>query len=787
MSGRRRRSETIWDDKEEKRISAEIHSNISPGRSGYWSKSEAHDDVMHRNFSRSPSRNRLQGNRNGPRDDDIRRDRNRMYSHQTPDGWERQYSTHPSDDSYDLPYRSRDKGVGGNVRMSRERERTRSPHRSRSRSRSRDFVSRSRENTRGPRRESDASYPNMRNDSKDFASRGGGNNMTESWNRRTDYKDGSRHNDYRNTRTPCKFFAAGNCNRDYCKFSHDVPEAARGYNDDRNIGNRNRAWHDDQQPHDDRNAESNLGKMEKKKSWNSSVWNDVESGGFQDDMKSHPNVDNKRSSWNGPTSWDDVSGTSRQDHTSDDNNNNTWDSRGDKKKLFDGHASRDASGFHDAKSRRNLDKKRSSWNDPTSWDDASGSGFSNVSNTSNKYEESAKESLNDNNVKGGMSAKYGSNVDRNRTKKWDGPLWDELGEPVVVQTDNNIRKWDAPGSSKVASHNAEIVVNNRDLNSVVPEDFNQQVLTSGNDLIQNVHDMNTQSHSYLNGSEQRQMLLSNPYNGPLNGQGQGQGMYVHTENQNKEGGNPVKPLEMDVSQPRAANVVNDTSLTSQLAPQANTLPVEIPHIGRLPQLYPESNLASAIDYLKSLPNSAYNQDTKAKEEQDSVTNMEVKPSVPMGTLSGSVTQQNQTPADPVRESSKLSEIGVMKKEAVDATDKRVAENDKKEEESAKADNAADAHGKVEEGDTGNDEKAMRLFKVGLVEFVKEILKPKWKEGKMSRDVHKTVVKKVVEKVTSSIQGTQIPRTQPKIDQYLAYSKPKITKLAEAYMEKLLKS
>ena len=84
------------------------------------------------------------------------------------------------------------------------------------------------------------------------------------------------------------------------------------------------------------------------------------------------------------------------------------------------------------------------------------------------------------------------------------------------------------------------------------------------------------------------------------------------------------------------------------------------------------------------------------------------------------------------------------------------------------------------GDVGNDEKAMRQFKVALMEFAKEILKPKWKEGKLSRDVHKTVVKKVVDKVTSTIQGNQIPRTQAKIEQYLAYSKPKITKLVEVW-------
>ncbi|XP_019233749.1 PREDICTED: zinc finger CCCH domain-containing protein 55-like isoform X3 [Nicotiana attenuata] len=97
------------------------------------------------------------------------------------------------------------------------------------------------------------------------------------------------------------------------------------------------------------------------------------------------------------------------------------------------------------------------------------------------------------------------------------------------------------------------------------------------------------------------------------------------------------------------------------------------------------------------------------------------------------------------------------------------------------------HGKVEEGSGNKDEKAMRLFKNALIEFVKEILKPTWKEGKMSREVHKTVVKKVVDKVTSTTQGEHVPKTQEKIEQYLSYSKAKITKLVQAYVERLLKN
>ncbi|XP_076901466.1 uncharacterized protein LOC143555853 [Bidens hawaiensis] len=93
---------------------------------------------------------------------------------------------------------------------------------------------------------------------------------------------------------------------------------------------------------------------------------------------------------------------------------------------------------------------------------------------------------------------------------------------------------------------------------------------------------------------------------------------------------------------------------------------------------------------------------------------------------------------------------------------------------------------VDESNMGNDEKATRAFKVSLVEFVKEILKPTWKEGKMSRDVYKTIVKKVVEKVMGTIEGVNIPRTQEKTDLYLAFSKSKITKLVEAYVGRLAK-
>lgn len=69
-----------------------------------------------------------------------------------------------------------------------------------------------------------------------------------------------------------------------------------------------------------------------------------------------------------------------------------------------------------------------------------------------------------------------------------------------------------------------------------------------------------------------------------------------------------------------------------------------------------------------------------------------------------------------------------------------------------------------------------------MEFVKEILKPAWKENQLIRDVHKTIVKKVVDEVIGSAQGVHVPKTRETIDYFLSYSKSNITKLVQAYLE-----
>lgn len=165
---------------------------------------------------------------------------------------------------------------------------------------------------------------------------------------------------------------------------------------------------------------------------------------------------------------------------------------------------------------------------------------------------------------------------------------------------------------------------------------------------------------------------------------------------------------------------------------------DIPQATSLPQISQNLNLANALGLLYS-----------SGLADSTMVNEPVKASVPT---------ENQKLTEPVGN--------------VEVNDSKIAENFNMKV------GKTEAEGKVDEGNMGSDEKAMRAFKNALVEFVKEILKPTWKEGKMSRDVYKTIVKKVVEKVTSTIQGVQIPRTQEKIDQYLTFSKSKITKLVE---------
>lgn len=77
-----------------------------------------------------------------------------------------------------------------------------------------------------------------------------------------------------------------------------------------------------------------------------------------------------------------------------------------------------------------------------------------------------------------------------------------------------------------------------------------------------------------------------------------------------------------------------------------------------------------------------------------------------------------------------------------------------------------------------ESKALRHFRAALIDFVKELLKPKWREGNLSKDAHNVIVKKAVEKVLKSSQHHQIPTTLESVKQYLSSSRSKIMKLVE---------
>lgn len=85
-----------------------------------------------------------------------------------------------------------------------------------------------------------------------------------------------------------------------------------------------------------------------------------------------------------------------------------------------------------------------------------------------------------------------------------------------------------------------------------------------------------------------------------------------------------------------------------------------------------------------------------------------------------------------------------------------------------------------------DSRSMKLFRSALAEFVKEALKPSWREGHMSKEAFKTIVKKAVDKVAGAMQSHQIPKTRGRIDQYVASSERKLTKLVQGYVDKYVR-
>lgn len=92
------------------------------------------------------------------------------------------------------------------------------------------------------------------------------------------------------------------------------------------------------------------------------------------------------------------------------------------------------------------------------------------------------------------------------------------------------------------------------------------------------------------------------------------------------------------------------------------------------------------------------------------------------------------------------------------------------------------------GQPGNVDLAeLKMFRVALAEFIKELVKPAWKNGILSIDAHKMIVKRASDKVLGSVEPHQVPNCQESVKQYISINRPKIEKLVEGYLEKYCKS
>ncbi|KAG2687659.1 hypothetical protein I3760_09G062000 [Carya illinoinensis] len=105
---------------------------------------------------------------------------------------------------------------------------------------------------------------------------------------------------------------------------------------------------------------------------------------------------------------------------------------------------------------------------------------------------------------------------------------------------------------------------------------------------------------------------------------------------------------------------------------------------------------------------------------------------------------------------------------------------------ARPDNEMDVRNKID-GNTHRESRAGRHFRAALIDLVKELLKPNWRDGHLNKDAHNMIVKKVVDKVLRALQSHQVPTTLESVKQYLSSSRPKIAKLVEGYVDKYGKS
>ncbi|GAB2251740.1 hypothetical protein Droror1_Dr00004587 [Drosera rotundifolia] len=114
-------------------------------------------------------------------------------------------------------------------------------------------------------------------------------------------------------------------------------------------------------------------------------------------------------------------------------------------------------------------------------------------------------------------------------------------------------------------------------------------------------------------------------------------------------------------------------------------------------------------------------------------------------------------------------------------------NPNEEADASAGENEIDQEKSKDKGDRNNDSRSMKLFRAELADFVKEVLKPSWREGSMSKEAFKTIVRKTVDKVATSMKNKRVPKSKEKIIQYIDSSHRKLTQLVEGYVNKYAKA
>ncbi|KAG9439258.1 hypothetical protein H6P81_019423 [Aristolochia fimbriata] len=120
-------------------------------------------------------------------------------------------------------------------------------------------------------------------------------------------------------------------------------------------------------------------------------------------------------------------------------------------------------------------------------------------------------------------------------------------------------------------------------------------------------------------------------------------------------------------------------------------------------------------------------------------------------------------------------------------DKKVISYELKEHKHEAAKMGFEAKSKVQADRSKHDKesKVLKIFRVALVDFVKELVRPSWRGGQLSKDAHKAIVRKAVDKVLSSLQFHQVPSSDESISQYLSSSRPKLSRLVEMRLVHIL--